>query len=71
MSVDFAMFDLTELVVLDATDAVAVPEMGASSVTIAPGSNYVEDMDDLIGESTTQDNNYCCSSSSSTCCCCC
>ncbi|MHA6765681.1 thiopeptide-type bacteriocin [Streptacidiphilus sp. PAMC 29251] len=70
MSVDFAMFDLTELVVLDATDAVAVPEMGASSAVFGPVSSYVEDMDDLIGESTTQDSTYCCSSSSSTCCCC-
>ncbi|QMU74408.1 hypothetical protein GXW83_22760 [Streptacidiphilus sp. PB12-B1b] len=63
MSVDFAMFNLTELSVLDATDTVAMPEMGASSASL------VEDMDDLIGESSELSISICCSSSSSTCCC--
>jgi hypothetical protein len=62
MTVDFAVFDLTELAVLDATDAVALPEMGASTDTL-----LVEDMDDLISGGTLDDS-YCCSSS--TCCCC-
>ncbi|MBY8883679.1 hypothetical protein K7472_02310 [Streptomyces sp. PTM05] len=64
MSVDFAMFDLTELSVLEATDTVAMPEMGSSSA-----AKLVEDMDDLIGESSQADITLCCSSSSSTCCC--
>ncbi|MBY8883680.1 hypothetical protein K7472_02315 [Streptomyces sp. PTM05] len=63
MSVDFAMFDLTELSVLEATDTVAMPEMGSSSASL------VEDMDDLIGESSELTVTLCCSSSSSTCCC--
>ncbi|MEU6173256.1 hypothetical protein ABZ832_15185 [Streptantibioticus parmotrematis] len=63
MSVDFAMFDLTELSVLEATDTVAMPEMGSSSAAL------VEDMDDLIGESSELTVTLCCSSSSSTCCC--
>jgi len=62
MSVDFAVFDLTELAVLDATDAVALPEMGASSAAA-----FVQDMDELIS-GVAADNSYCCSSS--TCCCC-
>jgi hypothetical protein len=33
-AVDFASFDVSELEVLDAADAVALPDMGASSVVI-------------------------------------
>ena len=62
MSLDFAVFDLTELAVLDATDAVALPEMGASS------AGFTEDIDDLISGGVDVGNSYCCSSS--TCCCC-
>ena len=61
MSVDFAVFNLTELAVLDATDAVALPEMGASS-------GFTEDTDDLISGTLGVETSYCCSSS--TCCCC-
>ena len=64
MSVDFAMFNLTELAVLDADDAVAMPEMGASYK-----AKFVEDMDDLIGESNQDNVILCCSSSSSSSCC--
>ncbi|MFC1414776.1 thiopeptide-type bacteriocin [Streptacidiphilus sp. N1-12] len=64
MSVDFAVFNLTELAVLDATDAVAMPEMGASYKAA-----FVEDMDDLIGEGAEDNVTLCCSSSSSCCCC--
>ena len=63
MNVDFATFDLTELAVLDTT-AMAMPEMGASYK-----AKLVEDMDDLIGESSQDDVTLCCSSSSSCCCC--
>ncbi|MEZ0090962.1 hypothetical protein [Streptacidiphilus sp. EB129] len=62
MSVDFAVFDLTELAVLDANDAVALPAMGAS---IAP--DYVEDMDELIGDGA--DIAAGCSSSTCSSCC--
>ena len=64
MSVDFAMFNLTELAVLDADDAVAMPEMGASYKAA-----FVEDMDDLIGETSEDNVILCCSSSSSSSCC--
>ena len=63
MSVDFAVFDLTELAVLDADDAVALPEMGASQ-----SANYAQDMDELIGGTSEDYYIACCSSSSSTCC---
>ena len=61
MGMDFAVFDLTELAVLDATDAVALPEMGASS-------GFAEDTDDLLSGQTQGVESACCSSS--TCCCC-
>lgn len=70
MSVDFATFNITELEVLDASDAIALPEMGASYTSSGPGSNFVEDMDDLIGEGASADLTLCCSSSSSSSCCC-
>ena len=64
MSVDFAMFNLTELAVLESTDSVAMPEMGASY-----SEKFTEDMDDLIGETAQDDLVLCCSSSSSSSCC--
>ncbi|MFB7452612.1 thiazolylpeptide-type bacteriocin [Streptomyces sp. NPDC056194] len=53
----FASFDIAELEVLEVSDSVGLPEMGASSAGLA-----VED--------SASDVSLCCSSSSSTCCCC-
>ncbi len=64
MSVDFATFDLTELEVLDSTDALGLPEMGASY-----NAKYVEDMDDLIGEGADMASSCCSSTCSSSSCC--
>ena len=63
MSVDFATFNVTELAVLDSSDAVGMPEMGSSV-----GERFTEDMDDLIGEGTDMAAS-CCSSCCSTSCC--
>ena len=43
---EFASFDVNEIEVLNATDAVALPDMGASFVVIIPGI----DGDDLVTE---------------------
>jgi len=64
MSIDFAMFNLTELAVLDATDAVGLPEMGASALAA-----YVEDLDDLLGTETVAASSCCSSTCSSSSCC--
>ena len=70
MTVDFATFNITELEVLDASDTLALPEMGASYTSGTPTTSFVEDMDDLIGEGAQSDITLCCSSSSSSSCCC-
>jgi hypothetical protein len=64
MSFDFAMFNLTELAVLDSTDAVGLPEMGASY-----NAKYVEDLDDLLGTETVPASSCCSSCCSSSSCC--
>ena len=63
MSVDFATFDISELTVLDATDAVGLPEMGASFIISA----YTPELDDLLGDVGADVAVSC---SSATCCCC-
>lgn len=67
MSVDFATFDISELTVLDATDAMGLPEMGASIVVEMPGSMYTPELDDMLGDIGADVAVSC---SSSTCCCC-
>jgi hypothetical protein len=59
---DFASFDVRELAVLDVTDAIGLPEMGAS-IEIS----YVPDLDDMIGDVASGASAGC--SCSSTCCC--
>ncbi|MFG2408467.1 thiazolylpeptide-type bacteriocin [Streptomyces brevispora] len=54
----FASFDIDELEVLEVSDSVGLPEMGASSSSLSVASEAVGDV------------SLCCSSSSSTCCCC-
>ncbi|MGW1228885.1 thiazolylpeptide-type bacteriocin [Streptomyces sp. NPDC001478] len=54
----FASFDITELEVLEVSDSVGLPEMGASSSALSVSSEAAADI------------SLCCSSSSSTCCCC-
>lgn len=61
MSVDFTEFDIAELKVLDARDAIGLPEMGAS-IEI----NYAGDIDDMLGDSGPNLSIGSCS-----CCCCC
>lgn len=61
MSVDFTEFDIAELQVLDAKDALGLPEMGAS-ISI----NYAGDMDEMLGDEMLGDVTISCS-----CCCCC
>ena len=46
-TLDFASFDVTELAVLEVTDAVGLPEMGAS---ISISLSYVPDLEDMIGD---------------------
>ncbi|HEY1484705.1 MAG TPA: hypothetical protein VGF84_01300 [Micromonosporaceae bacterium] len=65
MSIDFASFDIAELKVLDARDAIGLPEMGAS-IEI----NYVGEMDDSLGE-TAPEAGADVSVGSCSCCCCC
>ncbi|MEU3226223.1 thiazolylpeptide-type bacteriocin [Streptomyces sp. NPDC006976] len=54
----FASFDIDELEVLEVSDSVGLPEMGASSSSLSVASEAAADV------------SLCCSSSSSTCCCC-
>ncbi len=64
MSVDFAMFDLTELAVLDAADLGDLSAMrGSQSV------RFGADADDLMGKADVVEP-ACCSCSSSVSCCC-
>ncbi|GAA1266142.1 hypothetical protein GCM10009665_64040 [Kitasatospora nipponensis] len=63
MSVDFALFDLTELAVLDAAD-LDVPALRASHT-----ARFADDMDELISKSLVVEP-ACCSCSSSVSCCC-
>ena len=66
MSVDFATFDISELTVLDATDAMGLPEMGASIIIdIKSLTSYTPELDDMLGDIGAQ-----AVSSSSGCCCC-
>jgi hypothetical protein len=46
-NVDFASFDVSELSVLDVTDAVALPDMGASVIVVIP---FAPDGDEVLGE---------------------
>ena len=64
MSVDFATFNVTELAVLDSTDAMGMPEMGSSM-----NAKFTEDMDDLIGEGADMASSCCSSCCSSSSCC--
>jgi len=65
MSVDFAIFDLTELAVLDAPDMTAVPGVRGSAAV-----GFVEDLDSLISGSVLDLDTACCSCSSTPACCC-
>jgi hypothetical protein len=62
-AVDFASFDVNELGVLDATDAVALPDMGASFVVIIA---YTPDGDEILTEDTLNGSGSL--STSSSCC---
>jgi len=68
MSVDFATFDISELTVLDSTDAMGLPEMGASVIieTASSSVSYTPELDDMLGDIGAD---YAVSSSSSCCCC--
>lgn len=46
MSIDFAQFNVADLDVLDGTDAVALPDMGASFVV----ASNTDDADDALGQ---------------------
>ena len=60
----FAQFDISELAVLDASDALGLPEMGASVVI-----EYGSDVNELIGElGPDMGFSISCSCSSSSCC---
>jgi hypothetical protein len=63
MSVDFATFDISELTVLDSTDAMGLPEMGASVIIEL---SYTPELDDMLGDIGGASA---ISSSSSSCCC--
>lgn len=63
MSLDFATFDISELTVLDATDAMGLPEMGASVIF----ESYTPELDDMLGDIGAVSISS--SSSSSSCCC--
>jgi len=65
MSVDFATFDISELTVLDATDAMGLPEMGAS-IVVELSAAYTPELDDMLGDIGADVAISC---SSSTCCC--
>jgi hypothetical protein len=60
-TVDFASFDVSELSVLDVTDAVALPDMGASIIVVIP---FTPDGEEVLGE-----NDLAASGSLSTSCC--
>jgi hypothetical protein len=60
----FAQFDVSELSVLDASDALGLPEMGASIVI-----EYGSDVNELVGElGPDMGFSISCSFSSSSCC---
>ena len=63
-TLDFAAFDVNELAVLDATDAVALPDMGASVVIIF--ANYTPDGEEILTEDTLNGSGSL--STSSSCC---
>ena len=62
MTVNFADFDVAELEVLQASDALGLPEMGASIIV-----EYVDDVDNVLGDTglNVDGGSSCC------CCCCC
>ncbi|AUG81638.1 hypothetical protein CFP65_7031 [Kitasatospora sp. MMS16-BH015] len=62
-AVDFAAFDVNELAVLDAKDAVALPEMGASVLFIFA---YTEDGEEVLTEDSLNASGS--ASTSSSCC---
>ena len=62
-AVDFASFDVSELAVLDATDAVALPDMGASFVVVIL---YTPDGEEILAEDTLNGSGSL--STSSSCC---
>jgi thiazolylpeptide-type bacteriocin precursor len=57
----FASFDIEELEVLEVSDSIGLPEMGASSSSLSAASATT---------AVASEVSLCCSSSSSTCCCC-
>ncbi|HWB38174.1 MAG TPA: hypothetical protein VHA75_19315 [Rugosimonospora sp.] len=62
-TVDFASFDVNELGVLDATDAVALPDMGASIVIIiveTPDGQEILTEDTLNGSGSLSTSSSCC-----------
>ncbi|WP_405016170.1 hypothetical protein OHV05_02910 [Kitasatospora sp. NBC_00070] len=65
-SVDFAAFDVEDLLVLDTNDAVALPEMGASIIINA----FVDDAEGMLDETQMSMVDTVSISSSSSCCCC-
>lgn len=64
-AVDFAAFDVNELAVLDANDAVALPDMGASVIIII---SYTEDGEEILTEDSLSNDGSGSLSTSSSCC---
>ncbi|WP_328672833.1 hypothetical protein [Streptomyces sp. NBC_00328] len=64
-AVDFAAFDVNELAVLDANDAVALPDMGASVIIII---SYTEDGEEILTEDSLSIDGSGSLSTSSSCC---
>ncbi|MFF2042836.1 hypothetical protein ACFVVX_20635 [Kitasatospora sp. NPDC058170] len=62
-AVDFAAFDVNELGVLDANDAVALPDMGASVIIVIP---FTEDGEEILTEDALNGSGS--ASTSSSCC---
>ncbi|MEV7771782.1 hypothetical protein [Kitasatospora sp. NPDC086791] len=62
-AVDFGSFDINELSVLDANDAVALPDMGASFVVVVL---YTEDGEEILTEDSLNGSGSL--STSSSCC---
>ncbi|WP_457031024.1 hypothetical protein [Kitasatospora sp. P5_F3] len=64
-AVDFAAFDVNELAVLDANDAVALPDMGASIVFVW---SFTEDGEEILTEDALNNTPSASASTSSSCC---
>ncbi|MCI4061349.1 hypothetical protein ACFO0M_15420 [Micromonospora mangrovi] len=62
-TLDFGSFDVSELAVLDATDAVALPDMGASVIIIiadTPDGEEILSEDPLNASGSASTSSSCC-----------